>query len=172
MPLSRSDDGTEADDALRRHHDGLRRYLRYLGARPDRIDDLAQEVFAKAFAAPFEWRSERETGAWLRTIARNTFVSSARRRDVFVATDRLDELVVAWETHCGDDDGDGLLIALRECLQQLGERHRQALAWRYGEQCPVPVVAQRLGVGAAGAESLLVRLRRALRRCIEGRRGA
>lgn len=170
MPLSRADEPRPStDEVLLRHRDRIRRYLRYLGATADAVDDLTQDTFAKACEAPFEWRSDAATGAWLRAVARTAFLGALRRRGLPVAGDRVDELAAVWERHCGDDDGEALATALRACLQELRERHRQALAWRYAEDCSVSVVGERLGIGAAGADSLLARIRAALRRCIERR---
>lgn len=157
-------------EQLAHYRDGIARYLRYLGARPDSVDDLVQDTFVQACAGPFEWRSEAATRAWLRTIARNTLTMAARRRSLPITEAAVDELAATWDRHCGDDDGDALFDALRSCLQLLRERHRRALAWRYGEDQSVSAVGERLGIGTAGADSLLTRVRAALRRCIEGRR--
>ena len=82
----------------------------------------------------------------------------------------LDEAAAAWERYLGgDDDGERFRGALRACLQQLSPRQGEAMRLRYGDDLPVATVGQRMGIGAAGAETLLRRLRAVLRTCIERR---
>lgn len=113
-PLSESPNREPAAlEQLARHRAAIARYLRYLGARPDGVDDLVQETFLHACSGPFEWRSDAAGRAWLRTIARNALVSSSRRRGVPASDVPVDELAAAWEQHCGDDDGEAAELEVR-----------------------------------------------------------
>lgn len=150
-----------------RHQLGLQRYLRFLGARADLVDDLVQETFVRALAATFEWRTPQATSAWLRTIARNVWHDRCRRHEPHATGLDLDLLAATWEHHCGSDDGESLLSSLQRCLGSLRERQLQALRWRYRDDESIAAIGLRLGLGTAGADSLLVRTRHLLRRCLE-----
>ena len=73
-----------AEQAFRRHHAQIYRYLRRRTGDPDRAEDLAQEVFADAAAALSrgDWEPDSMI-AWLYTIA-----AALRRRDAAPPTFR------------------------------------------------------------------------------------
>lgn len=77
-------------DAQRGDHDALERFVvdtrrdveavcRYLGD-PDSAADLAQETYARAFAALHRFQAAGPARHWLLTIARRTCADAARRR--------------------------------------------------------------------------------------------
>jgi RNA polymerase sigma-70 factor, ECF subfamily len=171
VPLTAPPPIPEAVSALvQRHQDGLRSYLRWLGARGDQIDDVAQDTFVAALTGPFHHREEAAAGAWLRTVARRLLArrwrNSERERVVDLDVD-LEAAAAVWERHA--DDGDALRAHLRACLAAMTGRHGDALRWRYGEGLAVAAIGERLGIAAAGAETLLRRTRQLLRTCIERR---
>jgi RNA polymerase sigma-70 factor (ECF subfamily) len=169
VPVTAAHPGPETVAAIvHRHQDGLRSYLRWLRAPADAVDDLVQDTFVAVLSHPFEERSEAATRAFLRTVARrllqHRFRDASRRGAL-----ELDEAAAAWERWLGADDGEAFRVALRACLGQLNERQGEAVRLRYGEGHAVAAIGAQLGIGAAGAETLLRRLRQRLRSCIERR---
>ena len=61
--------------------------------------------------------------------------------------------------------------ALQKCLRELPERSRTVLRLRYGENLDRKAIAERVGLGAEGVKSLLVRLREQLGLCVRRRMG-
>jgi RNA polymerase sigma-70 factor, ECF subfamily len=153
---------------VQRHQDGLRSYLRWLRVPADAVDDLVQDTFVAVLSRPFEVRSEGATRAWLRTVARRLLLHRRRDADRRTALE-LDEAAVAWERHLGADDGEAFRAALRACLGRLNARQGEAVRLRYGGDLGVAAIGAQLGIGQAGAETLLRRLRQVLRACIERR---
>ena len=164
---------TAAPDAIARlvdrHQAGLRSYLRWLGAAADVADDLVQETFVAALTRPFDVRDDAAAGAWLRTVARHLLQRQVRTAGRRAKSIELDEAAAAWERWLGPEDGESFRSALRACVGSLEARQGEAMRLRYGEDLPVAAVGERLGIGVTGAESLLRRLRAALRVCIERR---
>src|SRR5215469_17981734 len=113
---------------VREHQAGVWRYLRVLGCPASEVDDLTQETFLAVLTKPFQDYNRHATAAYLRQVARNLFISS-RRRALPVA--ELDEAEAAWSRWAAKDDGQELLAALRNCLQTLTARARQALDLRF-----------------------------------------
>jgi RNA polymerase sigma-70 factor, ECF subfamily len=146
----------------------LRRYLFVLGAPPDRLDDVVQEVFVLALGKPFEHRGEQALGVLLRAIAKNLLLrerrSAAARREVELAHE-------VWCEDGGDGDGDERLDALRACVDALPPRSRALLDGAYREQHGRDELARRFALRPDGVKTALRRLRDGLRACIERRRG-
>jgi DNA-directed RNA polymerase specialized sigma24 family protein len=67
------------------------------------------------------------------------------------------------------DGGEGYLDALRECVDGLAGRARQAIELFYHDDLGRTDIAQRLEMTEDGVKSLLRRTRDVLRRCVEGR---
>jgi RNA polymerase sigma-70 factor, ECF subfamily len=154
---------------VQRHQPALRSYVRWLGASAETVDEVVQDTFVAALTQPNASDDPVRTGAWLRTVARHLLLRRWRDRGGVERAVELDEAAVAWERWLGADDGDGLREALRACLAAVQPRHGEALRMRYGEGASVAAIGARLGVGAAGAETLLRRVRQILRACIERR---
>ena len=70
----------EPAELIRRYQTGVWRYLRFLGARTAEVDDLVQETFLAVLRGSFEHRSDRQTAAYLRKVARNQLLLARRRQ--------------------------------------------------------------------------------------------
>lgn len=150
---------------VRRHQAEVWRYLRYLGASAELADDLTQETFLQLLRSPLAQRSSGETAAWLRKVARNFYVKSFRRPPFAEA--ELDAIEAGWRDYARDDAGEDSLTRLRECLDRLEGRAREAIRWHYEERRSRAEIAERLGLKNDGVKSLLRRSRAALRACVE-----
>jgi RNA polymerase sigma-70 factor (ECF subfamily) len=146
---------------------GVWRYLRALGCESSLADDLTQETFLTVLEKPFTDFNPAATAAYLRTVARNLFISAARRANRVVSVGDLDELDLDWSRWAGDDAGQHLLSTLQDCLQALGEKARQAVELRYRQETSRAGIAASLGMSEDGAKNLLQRAKQQLRECIE-----
>ncbi len=151
------------------HQAGIWRYLRALGCGPELADDLTQDTFLKVLQKPFEEINEAATAAYLRKVAFNLFITFQRRAGRVKLTDNIEELSATWEHWAGDDNGEGLLDALRDCLQGLSERARSALEMRFRDKRARADIAAALEITEHGAKNLMQRAKSQLRTCIEGK---
>lgn len=153
---------------LEPHRAAIWRFLRMLGASAQEADDLAQETLLAGCAAPIPAAGLER--AFLRGIAKNQWLRSRRwwqrhrEREIAAAVDEL------WIATADHDDGDELLERLRECVQTLQPRARQALDLHYRDGLGWPAVAAQIGLRPNGTKTLVQRARQALRECIERRR--
>ena len=159
---------TTAADLIRTYQTGIWRYLRYLGCDASLADDLTQETFLAVIRKPFEQRSDAETAAYLRTVARHLFLKSVEKsrrgpkaEDVAVA-----ESIWA-ETHA--DGGNDYLDALEDCLAQVSARALTAIEQRYRDGRSRAEIASELNMTEDGVKTLLRRTRQSLRKCVEGK---
>ena len=154
---------------VRAHQAAIWRYLRVLGANDDEADDLAQETFVVLLRTPFVAQAEGALRTWLRTTARNLFLSHCRRRrrtPVELDAAAVDAACDACER---DDDGAGHREALARCLETLPARHHELLDGVLHEDLPLTTLAAQRGLGLEALRSLLRRIKLALRDCVQRR---
>src|SRR5688572_22657939 len=151
------------------HQAGVWRYLRAIGCEPALAEDLTQETFLAVLQRPFQELSPAATAAYLRTTAHNLYVSYQRRAGRVMATSDIVLLDQTWTRWAGDDNGEELLLALRDCLRGLGERARIALELRFRDQRSRAEIAANLELSEDGAKNLMQRAKHKLRDCIDSK---
>lgn len=73
------DDYEAFDEIVARYKDGIYNYIWRMISNREDVEDLAQEVFVRAFAAIKSFRSESNLHTWLYRIAMNLCVDKYRR---------------------------------------------------------------------------------------------
>lgn len=145
--------------ALVRAHEGaVRRFLARL-ARGD-ADDLAQEVFLKAWRQAARYRGDGSYRGWLFRIAWTMFLDT-RRGDV-----RRDAREAGQDLTCAATDPD-LRLDLERALSRLPARERAAAALCFGEGCSHGEAAVALAMPLGTLKSVLARARAALTEQLE-----
>lgn len=151
------------------HQAGVWRYLRTLGCDPALAEDLTQETFLSVFQRPFQDYNRSATASYLRRTAHNLFVSLQRRAGKVTAVEDVELLDQSWCRWAEDDNGEAVLAALRECLENLSERARRALQLRFQERETRAKIAADLNITEHGAKNLMQRAKQKLRTCIESK---
>lgn len=154
------------DGVWREQAPRVRRYLRFLGAERDVVDDLVQETLLAAL------RTFGPDGAplpWLLVTSRNLRTQHLRRLGRSREVADLDRLEAAWHEQAGPDGGDAQRNALADCLAAVPERTRAALVQRYRDGASRLTIAAAIGIGEEGVKSLLARARAALAECMKRR---
>ena len=73
-------DSTAFDTLFARHSDSIHAMLLKYSGNSDDVNDLMQEAFMKAYLKMGLYNPKYDCGAWIYTIARNTFVDFSRTR--------------------------------------------------------------------------------------------
>ncbi len=74
-------DNRAFDTLFRRHNEAISALLfKRVGNNPDMVDDLMQEAFMKAYINIGRYNPAYNFGAWICTIAKNTFIDFDRSR--------------------------------------------------------------------------------------------
>lgn len=158
---------------VRTHQTALWRFLQVLGCRGLQAEAIAQDALVIALQRPAgAFADEAAAAAFLRSTARHLWLRE-QRDDRRRAERHAEAAEHAWQQALrGDADGDGAgwLAALDHCLQTLPERSRHALERTYRDGLGRQELGAELGLGEHGVRTLLQRLRKALRDCIERRR--
>jgi len=168
----------EAFGALvERHHRAIIRFVsRFLGiADPNTAEDLAQDVFLRAWlAAPsFRPRPTARVSSWLLRIATNVGLNHLRHRRLRLALP-IDEGTEPWAPEGHPGQTDGLVLAgetvrqVREAISNLAPMQRAAIVLREFHGLPYAEIAEVIETSVPAVESLLVRARRALGEALAG----
>jgi RNA polymerase sigma-70 factor (ECF subfamily) len=152
---------------MREYQAGVWRYLRALGADTSTADDVAQEVFLAAMRSGFVERSRGETISWLRLTSRNQYLKHVRRNGREVAVNEVEALDRRYTELAGEDDGEALVNALRECMKQVEEKPRSALEMQHSKGLQRAEIAKQLGMTDDGVNTLLARTTKRLRMCMD-----
>lgn len=166
MPVVANEPKIDLAALMEAHQAGVWRFLRVLGCDTSLADDLTQETFLAVYRAGFDDRGEKQTRAYLRVVAKNAFLKSRRNAGKVIAFEEIERIEAEW-TALAEDGGEAMTSALRQCLEKLETRPRQALNAFYGTEKSREQVAQDLGMTDDGLKSLLRRTRELLKECIE-----
>ena len=176
-PLAETDDQAQAFAALyEAHHARLYAYLRYRTGDPSLAEDLAAEVFVRAWTNRDELRRPDAVIAWLFAVARNLVVDRLRRdRHVRFAVP-LDTLPDGRHPQ-SDAPEDGVLREERQALARyglttLGEREREIVELRFVAELRNREIARMLGLREGTVASILHRSLRRLRDQLREKEGS
>lgn len=169
MAIASENAASDLAALVRNYQAGVWRYLRFLGTDETLADDLTQETFLAVWKRPFVDHTPAATRQYLRTVARNLFLMSLRKRHRQPTLDRLELADEVWQQLAGDDE-EAMLEALRECVEALNGRARQAIDLCYRDNRSRAEIGREMELSDDGVKSLLRRTRELLRRCIEDKR--
>ena len=159
--------GFDAARLIQTYQAGIWRYLRALGCEASLADDLTQDTFLAVLQRPFQEVNRAATTAYLRKTALNMLISHERRAGRVRATEKIELLDQTWTRWAGNDDGEAVLLHLRDCLGHLTERARLALEMRFRGEHSREEIAVALEITEHGAKNLMQRAKQQLRDCIE-----
>lgn len=154
---------------VRRHQDGVFRFLLRLVGNRDEALELTQDTFVKVFQSLPSWQPEAPFRAWLFRIARNAALDLLRRRQAlgFVAFDELAPAdgEAAWPDPAPRPEeqlDDRRRIALLDrVLRELPAEQREVLLLRELEDMSYAEIAAALDVNEGTVKSRLARARAA-----------
>jgi RNA polymerase sigma-70 factor (ECF subfamily) len=87
------------DEIVTRYKDGIYNYIGRMISNRDEVDDLAQEVFVRAYSGLKSFRQDSNLRTWLYRIASNLCIDRYRRAGV------EKKLIVPLEREQADDEG-------------------------------------------------------------------
>jgi len=155
---------------MRRHKDGLFRFVRRYVGEADTALDVVQETFVAAWRALGRYDGRRPFGTWLRAIALNKCRDRARRQMVrrLVLGDKDAESPEALRQADPSPDGEALLLdlqrrhALDQAIAKLPAKLKEPLLLTYFDELPQAAAADLLGVSVKTIETRVYRARQKL----------
>lgn len=125
--LARSGDRDAFAELVRRRQSWIRNLMRRCSGDTVLADDLAQQVFFKAWQNIGRLQSAGKFAAWLQRIAVNTWLQHVRAKDALQDATDLDDVATSV------DHGARLSIDLNDALGTLSEGERLCVVLSYHE---------------------------------------
>ena len=133
-------------------------------------EDLAQEVFLRAYGAMRRYDPHLGMRPWLRGIARNVLREHIRKSQRRRGETAWAELCLEAEKIAGADGMyDDVLAELPTCLAHLGDSAAEALKSHYFGGQKIEDISRHLGRSLGAVKVLMVRARQTLKRCFTQR---
>jgi len=153
-----------------RHQSWLVRLLLHLVGDQSSAEDVAQDVFVRAFLAIESCGDGARFRGWLRVIARRLAFNHRRGARVRSHYEEQSEVGAAtsWEPMAGQLEGRDLL---EQVLAELPYPYREILVLRFIEELPVKDIAEALEIGESAAKMRLTRARSEFQRAFERKGG-
>lgn len=149
---------------------GIRAFASHQLGDPAEAEDIAQEVFLRAWSHAGRYDPARgAVSTWIWRIAANLCTDRKRRRAVrrFLGLETLPETALPAAEAPGAERvvaGRQRLDRLRAALAALPDRQRQAILMRTAGDLATAEIAATMGLSPGAVEQLLVRARAGLRR--------
>ena len=135
----------------------------------ERVQSEARLASLAVLQRPFQEVNPAATNAYLRKTALNMLISHQRRSGKVRAVEDIELLDQTWTRWAGDDGGEAALDHLKDCLQRLTDRARQALEMRFRGDHSRADIAKALEITEHGAKNLMQRAKQQLKDCIENK---
>jgi RNA polymerase sigma-70 factor (ECF subfamily) len=143
--------------------------LRRTGRDEDAAEEIVQEALCAAIRKLSTFRGEASLLTWLMTFCRHEISAYYRKRQrippLVELTEDLPEIRAAVASIGADDPllRKEISTLVQSILDALPSHYGDVLEWKYIDGLPVAGIAERLGVSAKAAESMLTRARVAFR---------
>ncbi len=157
---------------IRQHAEMLTAYIYSVAFDHSTVDDVFQETILTAWKRLDDFDHQRPFGPWLRGIARNHILSSARGKRRYRAhidelqQIRIDEQFDRVDRSSGDTFGDRS-AALLECIEQLHPDSHEAVDLVYLRGLDSSAAARSVGASDETFRKRLYRARLTLAECLK-----
>jgi len=161
-------------ELVRLHQAHVRAFIARYIRNWDVVEDVAQESFLSAYRSLSTFRGGSSVRTWLLGIARNQALKYVRDEGARLGgTGALRSAVFAWlaeriETGSGEvGSREREITALQSCLESLPGNSAEIVTEHYFHERTAAEIARRSGKSGSAIWMSLMRIRTALRRCVE-----
>lgn len=130
-------------------------FLRYLGLPEAEVDDMAQEVYLKAYNAFDRYESGRSFKSWLFSIAKNSFIDWTRRQKVqrrFLEANFSKDFCDTFE------DSSNIRTQVKAMLEKLSAEEQILIELRFFQDLPFNDVAELTGLTVGAVKMRMMRI--------------
>ena len=167
-------DSTAFDTLFARHRDAIYAMLVKRIGNTDDVDDLMQEAFMKAYLKIGSYNPKYDFGAWIYTIARNTFVDFSRSRKSNALNPQNLPIEIGESTQVSAPTPEDYIINAQQRAQieryiaMLPEDYRQLFELRFLDEYSYEEIAEKLEMKLGTVKTRIFRVRNMMCRLIAG----
>lgn len=157
-------------DAYEQSRDAVYGYLAYMTRDAALAEDLSQEVFLRMFLHMGKFREEAGVRTWALRIARNVFLSYAKKKRPLLLEEQEWELAPDIGRNLPEEEilKKEQAQRVRQCLMRLNEQERTVILLRDYEELSYEEVAKVMNLTAEAVKGRIYRARQKFRRIYEG----
>ena len=165
-------DSIAFDTLFARHRDTIYAMLLKFTGNSDDVDDLMQEAFMKAYLKIGSYNSKYDFGAWIYTIARNTFVDFSRTRKSKALNPQNISLEHSDTSHISAPTPEECIINAQQRAQieryitMLPEDYRELFELRFIDEYSYEEIAEKLDMKLGTVKTRIFRVRNMMCRLI------
>lgn len=165
-------DSIAFDTLFARHRDTIYAMLLKYTGNSDDVDDLMQEAFMKAYLKIGLYNPKYDFGAWIYTIARNTFVDFSRTRKSNAINPQNISLESSDTSHMSAPTPEDCIINAQQRAQieryiaMLPEDYRQLFELRFLDEYSYEEIAEKLDMKLGTVKTRIFRVRNMMCRLI------
>ena len=165
-------DSNAFDTLFARHRDTIYAMLIKYTGNSDDVDDLMQEAFMKAYLKIGLYNPKYDFGAWIYTIARNTFVDFSRTRKSNVINPQNISIESSDTSHMSAPTPEDCIINAQQRAQieryitMLPEDYRQLFELRFIDEYSYEEIAEKLDMKLGTVKTRIFRVRNMMCRLI------
>jgi RNA polymerase sigma-70 factor (ECF subfamily) len=177
--LRNETDRTRANEMFgemhRRYQGRVMSWCRRLTRNREGVNDLAQEVFLRAFRYRHTFRGDSSLSTWLYVITRNYCMNALKKygRDPIDGADLVSPAVAGsdgLETHAHLANSQAFEAMWALIHRTLTPLEARVMALHFGHGLPLAIITRQLMLGnSSGAKAYIVNARRKLNAVLEGR---
>jgi RNA polymerase sigma-70 factor (ECF subfamily) len=163
-------DVNAAEELMRGAHDYIFGLLYLLGVPRDDVDDLGQDAALQIYASIPKYDSDKSFLPWMRGIVRHVAAHYWRDRARKEQREQVFQEYVVREVLPDSSMGDILDLRLKrlaDCVARLKGKQRRMIHMRYFENLETRDIAKNVGMAILSVRTILTRIRKALRRCVD-----
>ena len=153
---------------LTQHQAALRAFIVTLMPGSPDVGDVLQETNLALWNKRERYAEGTNFHAWAHAVARLEVLRQrrrTRRTGTFALSDEVLEKLARESPPPQTDEA--YLRALEGCMAKLDDEHREMISWRYSAGKSLQALAERRGETPGALRISLMRIRRALRQCVE-----
>ena len=143
------------NEMVRRYHSRIYWVARRMVKSHEDADDIAQEVFVRAYASLKDFRGEANIYTWLYRIAVNLSINHLRKQKVRKLVDISDYL--NFLSKDAEQDRDVMrtenTTLIEQAIQTLPEKQRAVFIMRYYDEMPYEQISSILGTSVGGLKA-------------------
>lgn len=143
------------NEMVRRYHSRIYWVARRMVKNHEDADDIAQEVFVRAYSALANFRGESNIYTWLYRIAVNLSINHLRKQKVRKLMDISDYLPFLAKD-AEQDTGmihDENISLIEQAIETLPEKQRAVFIMRYYDELPYEQISAILGTSVGGLKA-------------------